>query len=232
MGRLFSLLIGISLLISCSKEEIPMYGPEHYVQFTDIWTDSLEYSFFFYSWANDLQIPLAVKLVGDPLKEKTKFVIKVVENETTAKPSQYGLPEEIYFKPNQTEDTLYLTLKKVDLTRKVRLVVEIQSGGDLMPGQTIYTRKIIWFSDEVTRPTWWPEGGQVEKIFLGPYTVTKFRKFMEVTKVGDLTDYNYDERRALALEFKNELIRLSEMGDPCYDEDNSLMLSSVPVLGN
>lgn len=76
-----------------------MYGPEHYVQFTDIWTDSLEYSFFFYSWANDLQIPLAVKLVGDPLKEKTKFVIKVVEDETTAKPSQYGLPEEIYFKP-------------------------------------------------------------------------------------------------------------------------------------
>lgn len=62
--------------------------------------------------------------------------------------------------------------------------------------------------------------------------MTKFRKFMEVTKVGDLTDYNYDERRALALEFKNELIRLSEIGDPCYDEDNSLMLSSVPVLGN
>ena len=179
-----------------------MYGPEHYVQFTDIWTDSLEYSFFFYSWANDLQIPLAVKLVGDPLKEKTKFVIKVVEDETTAKPSQYGLPEEIYFKPNQTEDTLYLTLKKVDLTRKVRLVVEIQSGGDLMPGQTIYTRKIIWFSDEVTRPTWWPEGGQVEKIFLGNNLTRSTKNYAKILKDENLSEE--EKQRILAAEKKKQ----------------------------
>lgn len=217
--------------ISCQKEDVPVYNAGRYVQFVTDYTDSMNYSFFFFPGQKMLKVPLPVKLVGHPLKQATMLSLQAVTRLTTADAGQYDLPSPCEFQANHSGDTLYLTLKDVNLTRPVRLVVDIVDGDFLLAGQSAFTRKIVWFSAEVSRPLWWTAGSEVEEIFLGPYTEKKFRKFMEVTGVGDLTGLSYDQKRTLALEFKRELLRLREAGTPYPDEDGSDMSKSVPVVG-
>ena len=73
----------------------------------------------------------------------------------------------------------------------------------------------------------------MEDVFLGRYSIPKFQKLIDVTGVGDWAGKTYDERRALALKFKRELLRLRYAGTPYPDEELGLddMSLDVPVLG-
>ena len=126
---LFGLLAG--LLNACSKENIPLYDSQHYVQFVNDYTDSMEISFFFYGSAQ-IEIPLPVKLVGMPLTEAKEIVLKANSQYTTASSSQFALPDKALFKAGQTMDTLYITLKREGLNQKVRLVVDIADGTEIL----------------------------------------------------------------------------------------------------
>lgn len=88
---LFGLLAG--LLNACSKENIPLYDSQHYVQFVNDYTDSMEISFFFYGSVQQIEIPLPVKLVGMPLTEAKEIVLKANSQYTTASSSQFALPD-------------------------------------------------------------------------------------------------------------------------------------------
>lgn len=226
---LFGLLAG--LLNACSKENIPLYDSQHYVQFVNDYTDSMEISFFFYGSAQQIEIPLPVKLVGMPLTEAKEIVLKANSQYTTASSSQFALPDKVLFKAGQTMDTLYITLKREGLNQKVRLVVDIADGTEILSGQSLYSRQIIWFSTEISRPAWWDS--DVEDVFLGKYSIPKFQKLIDVTGTGDWENKNYDERRALALQFKRELLRLRYAGTPYPDEELGLddMSTDIPVLG-
>ncbi len=226
---LFSLLVGLGS--ACSRESIPLYDSPHHVQFVNEYTDSMEISFFFYGSAQEIKIALPVKLVGMPLTEAKEVVLKANSQYTTAAPSLFALPEKALFKAGQTLDTLYITLKREGLNQKVRLVVDIENGMEILSGQSIYSRQIIWFSTEISRPAWWDS--DVEEVFLGRYSIPKFQKLIDVTGVGDWDGKIYDERRALALEFKRELLRLRYAGTPYPDEELGLddMSLDVPVLG-
>ena len=57
---LFSILVG--LWSACSRENIPLYDSQHYVQFIHEYTDSTEVSFFFYGSAQEIDIALPVNL--------------------------------------------------------------------------------------------------------------------------------------------------------------------------
>ena len=85
---LFGLLAG--LLNACSKENIPLYDSQHYVQFVNDYTDSMEISFFFYGSVQQIEIPLPVKLVGMPLTEAKEIVLKANSQYTTASSSQFA----------------------------------------------------------------------------------------------------------------------------------------------
>ena len=168
---LFGLLAG--LLIACSKENIPLYDSQHYVQFVNDYTDSMEISFFFYGSVQQIEIPLPVKLVGMPLTEAKEIVLKANSQYTTGSSSQFALPDKALFKAGQTMDTLYITLKREGLNQKVRLVVDIADGTEILSGQSLYSRQIIWFSTEISRPAWWDN--DVEDVFLGKYSIPKFQ---------------------------------------------------------
>lgn len=80
----------------------------------------------------------------------------------------------------------------------------------LKPGQNIYTRKVVRFSSLISQPLWWDD--VVTESLLGKYTETKFRLFMEVTGVGDLTELSESERWSLARQFKYYLIKKKMRG--------------------
>ena len=98
------------------------------------------------------------------------------------------------FRKDVLEETGYFLLKKTALldTKEVRLVIDIVENDVLKPGQNIYTRKVVRFSSLISPPLWWDD--VVVESLLGKYTETKFRLFMEVTGVGDLTDLSESER--------------------------------------
>lgn len=219
------------LLWACSEEKIPVYNDAHYVQFVNAYTDSLETSFFFYGTATEIDIALPVKLVGMPLTEAKRIVAQANPAYTTAEASQYVIPEDAMFAAGQTVDTLHVILKRNGLDKKVRLVVDLVNGEDLLSGQSIYSRQIIWFSTEVSRPEWWD--ADVEENLLGAYSVPKYQKLIEVTGEGDWTDVEYDQRRAYALELKRALLELRYAGTPYPDPELGLtdMSLDIPVRG-
>ena len=223
--------LGMGLLWACDEEKIPVYDDGHYVQFVNAYTDSLETSFFFYGAATEIDIALPVKLVGMPLTEAKRIAVQANPFYTTAEASQYVIPTDAMFAAGQTEDTLHVILKREGLDKKVRLVVDLVDGEDLLCGQSIYSRQIIWFSTEVSRPEWWDS--DVEGNLLGAYSVPKYQKLIEVTGEGDWTDVEYDQRRAYALELKRELLELRYAGTPYPDPELGLadMSLDIPVRG-
>lgn len=230
MRNIYSLWIAsIFLLVACEKEEIRMWDAGNYVQFTEEYKDSLTYSFFFYGTQEEIDVPLNVKLVGLPLAEDAVISFRVNQELTTAEPDSYQLEEEPVFRKDRLEDTAHLLLKKTALldTKEVRLVIDIMENEVLKPGQSQYTRKVIRFSSLVSQPLWWDE--VVEESLLGEYSEKKFRLFMEVTGVGDLTGYSESERWSLARKFKYYLIEQEDKGQPVQNEDGSYM--TVPVIG-
>lgn len=230
MRKIYSLLIAsIFLLVACEKDEIQIWDSGNYVQFTEEYKDSLTYSFFFYGTQEEIKVPLNMRLIGLPLASDAYVSLVANETLTTAKPDSYKLETEAAFKKDVLESTTYLLLKKTALldTEEVRLVIDIVGNEVLKPGQSIYTRKVIRFSSLVSKPLWWDD--VVEESLLGEYTETKFRLFMEVTGVGDLTDYSESERWSMARKFKYYLIEKEDEGHPVQDEDGSYM--TVPVIG-
>lgn len=230
MRKIYSLLIAsIFLLVACEKDEIQMWDSGNYVQFAEEYKDSLTYSFFFYGTQEEIKVPLNMQLVGLPLANDARVSLSVNQALTTAEPDSYLLDTEPVFRKDVLEDTAYLLLKKTALldTEEVRLVIDIVANETLKPGQSIYSRKVIRFSSLVSQPLWWDE--VVEESLLGEYTEKKFRLFMEVTGVGDLTGYSESERWSMARKFKYYLIEQEEKGNPVKDEDGADM--TVPVIG-
>lgn len=229
MKKIYFLIMTVLLLAACQKDEIQMWESGNYVQFEEAYADSLTYSFFFYGNQTEIKVPLNMRLIGLPLAEDTHVSLSINQALTTAEADSYQLAPEIVFRKGVLEDTSYLLLKKTTLldTKEVRLVVDIVENEILHPGQSIYTRKVIRFSSLVSQPLWWDD--VVEGSLLGEYTEKKFRLFMEVTGVGDLTDYSESERWSLARKFKYYLIEKFDEGTPVKEADGSDM--EVPVLG-
>lgn len=211
---------------ACSKEDIPTYDATNYVQFMSDYTDSLEISFFFYPGQDQLEIPLDFKLLGQLLPEEADFTIDIVKEATTAAEQYYDLPENPRFAKESVYDRKTLILHNPG-EHTFRLVLEVKGGSRLLAGQLEYTRKVIWFSNEVIRPQWWDQS--VEDSFLGPYTKTKFETLVKVTKVGDWTNLSPDQRLAQARKLKYYLREMETAGTPVKDENNQNM--TVPVMG-
>ena len=226
MKHIIIFLCVLFFTAACSKEDIPTYDATNYVQFTSDYTDSLEISFFFYPGQDQLEIPLEFKLLGQLLSEEADFTIDIVKEATTATEQYYDLPESPRFAKESVYDRKTLILHNPG-EHTFRLVLEVKSGSRLLAGQLAYTRKVIWYSNEVMRPQWWDKS--VEDAFLGPYTKTKFETLVKVTKVGDWTNLSPDQRLAQARKLKYYLREMETAGTPVKDENDQNM--TVPVMG-
>src|SRR5690606_18110983 len=113
--------------------------------------------------------------------------------------------------------------------KEVKLAFFIKNTDKVKSGQHEYSYHVIKFSDKVAKPVWWD--ANMDRLYLGIYSETKYRKFMEVTGVGDITTYSDSERRIIMLKFKYYLIEMKDKGTPVLLDDGSDMLASVPLIG-
>lgn len=112
------------------------------------------------------------------------------------------------------KDNLKITLHKTphldEETVKVtvRLVPNETFGLADYLGTNEYTKAImasITFDNKLSKPLWWDQN--IEDNFLGEWTATKYSYFIESCdgEVLDLTDYDADEIRLLAMKFKKDI---------------------------
>lgn len=216
---------------ACKQEQLPLYDSGRYVQFDADLRDSISMSFFFHPGKTEVDIPLPVKLIGQLGVQDQKYGIEVVNEMSSVSPQHYRLSTEQVFRKQRARDTAWVTVRNTSdlMQRTRRLVLRIVGDEQMAPGQTTYTYKIIQISDMVSKPTWWDNN--MDRFYLGRYSEAKFRKFMEVTGVGDLEPLNSSERLVLMLQFKYYLIEQKDNGTPLFMEDGADMLSTVPLIG-
>lgn len=208
-----------------------IYKSGHFIQFTQVLTDTTNLSFFFYPGKEDLSIAMPVRLVGTMPDANIKYELKVDAKATTAQTRHYSLPASFEFRKGLAVDTAYVTIKKTPemATTTYLLVITIAPEGEARPGQTAYARRIFRINDMVTKPSWWDSN--MDRFYLGEYTERKFRKFMEFTGVGDLSEKSDTEKTELIKRFKYYLIQMKDAGTPVLEDDGSDMLSTIPIAG-
>ena len=81
----------------------------------------------------------------------------------------------------------------------------------------------LLFSDMIARPSWW--NSIVETNFLGQYSDTKYRLFIEATGIADMTGLSESEQRAYSIIFRDFLARGRENGEVYEDENGMINVS-------
>jgi hypothetical protein len=227
---LYCLLLSL-LAVSCKKEKIDLYDGAHYVQFTAAQADTITLSFFFYAGRQDVDVQLPVKLVGLMPGKDLGYRVEMDTAGTTALQKNYTLPGTYSFSKGQSLDSAVVTIHNSPelATNEYLLALKIVSTAEVLRGQTNYTRRIIKINDRVSKPAWWDVN--MDRFYLGVYSEKKFRKFMEVTGVGDLSKLNTSEQRVQMLKFKYYLMDMQTAGTPVLETDGTDMLSTVPLIG-
>lgn len=217
--------------LGCKKEDIITYNDVHYVQFTRNITDTLDFSFFFYPGKDEVLVALPVKLIGRMPAADLSYQIAVVQEDSNAPDNIYTLPNTFTFRKGLAQDTAYITFRNaVELrSQKYKLSLQIQNTSEVKAGQTNYARYAFRISDMVTKPTWW--NAEMDRFYLGVYGEKKFRAFMEVTGIGDLSVMDFNEARIYMIQFKHYLIEMKGKGTPLLMEDGTDMLSTIPLVG-
>lgn len=226
MKKIYVFIFSVFLLGACSKKDIPMYDSVNYIQFTNTYKDSMEISFFFYGNVEQIEIPVQVEMLGNLFSADQPFTVVLDKDLSTATDEHIELPEYYVFRKGYVKDTISLVLNNPGDAR-VRVVLAIRGNGtDVLPGEYSYQYKIINLSNKVAKPEWWDE--DVEKSFLGTYSVTKYQLLIKVTGEGDWTNLDASTRRAYALQLKYYLREMEDLGEPVLDNGVAM---TVTVIG-
>ncbi len=231
MKKLNILILGLFFaLLACEQGEIPTYEDlttERYV-FSQKVNDSTEVSFVFYPGQTEIKVPFAVQITGAGLVDE-HIKLEVVPEGTTADASLYEVSEYYVARAGQRFDTCWITVKKAAVldTEKVRLKLRLVDSEDIRAGRTDCLTFVIWFSNKMSKPSWW--SSTVQSYYFGPYTEEKLAAMMEFFG-KDLVGSNDSQFRQYAIEFKQYLKQQKEAGKPLKEKNGAEM--TVPVLGN
>lgn len=232
MKYIYLLPVLMLLAAGCSTDEIGKYHGAQYVyfdggNFVSKNENTIEYSFAFHPNKDEDVIPLRISLLGDPGSTARTVSVSVVTEETTAPAGTYSLPQTVEFRAGYASDTLRLTVIKNAAMQSVkyRLRLLIGDSSDLLAGPVVYRHADIIFSDMITRPDWWDDQ-TVTANFLGTYSDTKYRLFIEATGVAELDDdVTESELRAYTIIFRDFLAAGREgvppADDPFIDENGN-----------
>src|SRR5690606_24198737 len=137
--------------------QILVYNDGHYVQFLKRNTDTTTLSFFFYPGRNEVDVPLAVKLIGKMNDTDLTYEIMVDPDETTASAANYSIAPTYTFRKGGQPDTAFIRLKNTPelKTKEVKLAFFIKNTDKVKSGQHEYSYHVIKFSDKVAKPVWW-----------------------------------------------------------------------------
>ena len=166
-------------------------------------------------------------MLGNLFLEDRSFVVELDKDLSTATDEHIVLPEYYVFRKEHVKDTISLVLNNPGDAR-VRIVLAIRgNGADVLAGEYSYQYKIINLSSEVSIPEWWD--GDVEKSFLGTYSIPKYQLLIKVTGEGDWTNLDASTRRAYALQLKYYLREMEDKDEVVLDVDGKAM--TVTVIG-
>lgn len=216
------LLAAALIVAACAKENIPTYkevSGERYIYFAKTEQDSSDVSFYSYPGQKVIEYPIVVKSTGYSTSEGT-FSVNVLKEYTTAGDGDYSLAEKFSFRPESQVDTFYVKLNyssKLD-NEKVRIVLELEETPDFKLGMTDSRVAIIWFHNNLVKPSWW--NSSVSAYYLGPYSDAKYKLFLEVVKV-DLDGADNSLIRHYTLVFKKYLEDRKAAGNPALEEDGT-----------
>ena len=216
------LLAAALIVAACAKENIPTYkevSGERYIYFAKAEQDSSDVSFYSYPGQKVIEYPIVVKSTGYSTSEGT-FSVNVLKEYTTAGDGDYSLAEKFTFRPESQVDTFYVKLNyssKLD-NEKVRIVLELEGTPDFKLGMTDSRVAIIWFHNNLVKPSWW--SSSVSSYYLGPYSDAKYKLFLEVVKV-DLDGADNSLIRHYTLVFKKYLEDRKAAGNPALEEDGT-----------
>ena len=150
-----------------------------------------------------INFPVIVKSSGFS-NQDNEYKIIVMDEYTTAVPSDYEIPDKYVFKAGAIKDTCYIKLKyssKLD-SDKVRVVIKLASNENFTEGENTYQVAIIWFHNIISKPDWWTS--TVTSYYLGTYSDLKYSLFNRIVGI-DLTDADESTIRHYALVFKQYL---------------------------
>lgn len=218
----------VCIIASCKKENLTTYNAGHYIQFVS--KDTVNFSFFFYAGQTEVDVALPVRLIGKMPEQDLPY--KIIPGDGTTLPAElFTIADGYAFKKGQPLDTAHIKIKnRADLaTTSYKLFLTIATAGDVQPGQTSYNQRLYLVSNMVVKPAWWTS--DVDTKYLGVYTEKKYRTFMAVTGVGDVTPYTDVEKRDLYLKLKSYLIAMKDAGTPVLEADGTDMLSTIPLIG-
>ena len=228
--------MGISLLVSCQEEGLVVNGNDiSYINFNkNLTKDTTRICFEIY--------PLEVAIFGKIQDKDLDFTVSLDENMSTLPVSQCILPEKCVFKSGQLLDTIYVKIKNSpDLKTSTKYVaLRINAEGEVGEGVATYSRAIIAVTDRLVKPDWWDfkdmydgQYSTVDYYYLGFYSETKYRMYLEILKENDELFDGKDKvkLRKYSLLLKYEVAEYNELhpGDPLRDEKGELI--EVPVAG-
>lgn len=122
------------------------------------------------------------------------------------------------------------------------LVIRINAAGEVSEGVVAKSRAVIAATDRLVKPDWWEykdlydgEESSVDWYYLGDYSETKYRMFLEVLRNNDDILFDGQDRaklRKYSLELKYMVAEENEQrpaDDPLRDEMGEII--EIPVAG-
>lgn len=201
-------LLGLCLF-SCSEDKIKPYWGEQYLYFSqlkDTEEKSVNVSFNNYPLDNELNVKIALRLIGDPFSNPVPYKIGIVAEKTTALPENYVLPEAPHFKANSATDELEVKLIKTEnLTEDVSLLLKIEPNDYFSGSIQHYDTIRIVFNNVESLPLWWDK--EVTNVYLGTYSRAKYKALVQYggEEAVDFGNLNASQKRRCALRLKDAI---------------------------
>lgn len=230
MKYIWMFMIMISVLWSCSIDDLTTYDADRYIYFTkDLQTDSIVESFFFYPGATYKDVEICISYAGKKMEQNCNYLLEVDNELTTASPEDYDFDSNQTWEVGKDQDTVVIRLNKTAAldSKKVRLVLNVVTNEDFHVGPLSNVKAIFNYTSQAITPTWWDD--RMAGSYLGAYSEAKYAEFIKATGISSLDGMEASDKRYYALKFKYYLIRIkNETGKPVMDGNVEM---TVPVLG-
>ncbi len=216
---LTAIIIGATLL-SCNQRQIPLFGEERFIHFTDTTTMVLSFAVLPGETQTELKVPL--RMIGLPQSGDLGYEVAVVtegDNKTTLSSQSYVLPAAPTFRGGSYKDTLVVQFNRTSDLKdaELRLTLELKSNANYSADYRDLARKQILVSDKLVRPEWWTNS--FAATYLGPYSDAKYVAFIEATGEHDLSGLDVVDLGSYVRMFVYWLRAREDAGETVYEAD-------------
>lgn len=240
-------LAAAPVLVSCEEEGLLVNdNTVSYLTFAkDMTKDTTTVSFQMYNEGTDAVIPIEVHISGRLQTEDLHFTVSVDEGRTTMDKSLYELPSDCAVRGGMLTDTVYVTFKNDPSLRTQTkiLALKFDEREGVRTGDHHHARALIAVTDRLFKPDWWSVNDRgsddyfansVEDFYLGAYSETKYKMFLDELKKDGVTfdGSNKQMLRKYALRLKNTLATMNA-GKPEEEwvKDENGVVITLPVAG-